>query len=592
MAIISNAEAPSVPKIETESVSAEIESAVATIGFSSASIDLSKRRLLALSLRLRQGQLQLAVVGQFKRGKSTLLNALLGAPILPSAVVPLTAIPAFIRRGSGFYLKTEMADGQKEHLAATNAADLHALLTARVTEEGNPHNSKGFIRVDVSVDAPILGEGIVFIDTPGVGSTFRHNTEAAKAALPECDVGLFVVSPEPPITDVELTYLRELSAVTNNILIILNKIDQVSGKDRARIEKFLKDTVAEGGLRSAEFLCVSARDALEAKLEGNEVKLAASGLPALEKYLVNFARDKRHSILGGSVSQKARTIVWDVLFEIETKLAVHRMPIDDLTERVRQFEAAGGHFERERKTARDILTGDRKRLLSALDEKASALRGTLEDKLNQEVDAMAAHGLSESEISVELEKAVPALFQPRLEQFESETRQMLGAVLQTQQQRGDVLIGDIRHLASTLLDIPFAAPVADDAFQIKKTPYWVTAPRETFITIPHLAESLLPAGIRLKRLKRRLAGLIGEIVIRNVENLRWAIRQNLENSIRAFETQLDDQLKLTQGATLVAMEQGLKRRMSTEDASAGEVEQLQDAKARLLVTVSELEAAS
>jgi hypothetical protein len=110
--------------------------------------------------------------------------------------------------------------------------------------------------------------------------------------------------------------------------------------------------------------------------------------------------------------------------------------------------------------------------------------------------------------------------------------------------------------------------------------------------MPHLADSFLPAGIRLKRLKRRLAEQIGEIVIRNVENLRWAIRQNLENSIRAFETQLDDQLKLTQGATLVAMEEGLKRRMSTEDASAGEVEQLRDAKARLLMTVSELEAAS
>ena len=55
-----------------------------------------RSRLLALRDRLQNERLQIAVLGQFKRGKSTFVNALLGAPVLPTAVVPLTSIATFI----------------------------------------------------------------------------------------------------------------------------------------------------------------------------------------------------------------------------------------------------------------------------------------------------------------------------------------------------------------------------------------------------------------------------------------------------------------------------------------------------------------
>jgi len=58
-----------------------------------------EKTLTSLRDRLAEGRFQLAVLGQFKRGKSTLLNALLGEDILPSSVIPLTAIPTFIRYG-------------------------------------------------------------------------------------------------------------------------------------------------------------------------------------------------------------------------------------------------------------------------------------------------------------------------------------------------------------------------------------------------------------------------------------------------------------------------------------------------------------
>ena len=124
--------------------------------------------------RLAAGRFQLAVLGQFKRGKSTLLNALLGVDALPTDVVPVTAIPTFL---------------------------------------------------EVFLPSELLACGLLLFDTPGVGSTFRHNTAAADAVLAECDAALFVVSPDPPITEVEVQFLARVRQKVERVIVVLNKID-------------------------------------------------------------------------------------------------------------------------------------------------------------------------------------------------------------------------------------------------------------------------------------------------------------------------------------------------------------------------------
>ena len=69
-------------------------------------------KLISLQERLSEGRFHLAVLGQFKRGKSTLLNALLGESLLPTSVVPLTAIPTFIRSGQNKFMMTKLAELQ------------------------------------------------------------------------------------------------------------------------------------------------------------------------------------------------------------------------------------------------------------------------------------------------------------------------------------------------------------------------------------------------------------------------------------------------------------------------------------------------
>lgn len=179
-------------------------------------------RIGALAGQLEEGCFHLAVLGQFKRGKSTLLNALLGEGVLPSSVVPLTAIPTRLRAGSRRQVRIAYLDERPDEVfAAPDAAGLSTVLGRYVTEEANPENRLGVREVEVLHPSPALAHGVALIDTPGIGSTFEHNTVTTMAHLSECDAALFLVSADPPITAVEVAFLRDVAGRVPRLFFLL-----------------------------------------------------------------------------------------------------------------------------------------------------------------------------------------------------------------------------------------------------------------------------------------------------------------------------------------------------------------------------------
>ena len=137
--------------------------------------------------KLRDNKFNLVVVGQFKRGKSTLVNALVGDDILPTAVVPLTSIVTVLRHGTEEKITVNFSDGTTEIIPREK---LHEY----VTEKLNPRNVKKVESVDISLPCRFLEGGVQLVDTPGVGSIYAHNTDAANHFLPESDATVFLMT--------------------------------------------------------------------------------------------------------------------------------------------------------------------------------------------------------------------------------------------------------------------------------------------------------------------------------------------------------------------------------------------------------------
>jgi predicted GTPase len=221
-----NDTSPTMARARSHPIASQLERAdvalVAALGCESPLV----ARVRALRRRLENERLQLAVLGQFKRGKSTFINAFLGTDLLPTAVIPLTAVATFIAwRRKPLVVVHFKGESRAEEFDAQTPAAIRDVLFRFVAEEANPENRLGVERVELFYPADILIDGTVIIDTPGVGSTLQHNTEAALQVLPESDVAFFVVSADPPITEVELDYLRRLKSKTTRIFFVLNKAD-------------------------------------------------------------------------------------------------------------------------------------------------------------------------------------------------------------------------------------------------------------------------------------------------------------------------------------------------------------------------------
>jgi GTPase Era involved in 16S rRNA processing len=105
-----------------------------------------------------------------------------------------------------------------------------------VTERDNPGNRLGVDRAVLYWPPEELRDGVFLVDTPGVGSVYRHNTEAAYDFVPEADAAVFLTLADPPISEGELRFLRNVRAEAARMFFILNKVDYLSPADRAEAE--------------------------------------------------------------------------------------------------------------------------------------------------------------------------------------------------------------------------------------------------------------------------------------------------------------------------------------------------------------------
>ena len=266
--------------------------------------EISQEAIRGLLSRLAEDRFNLVVVGQFKRGKSSLVNALLGQEVLPTSIVPLTSIITAVRYGveERALVGREGADWEEE-------VPISALVEY-VTERGNPSNEKRVTSVEVEVPSSFLKRGLYVVDTPGVGSIYQANTATTYAFLPEADAVVFVTSVESPLTETELVLVDTVRQLVHRVFFVLNKTDQVAQLDREEAIAFAERLLcARLGSDDLRIFPLSAKLGLEGKQAADRRQIRESGLAQFEEALSSFLAADRGRVLLVSLLERALRVL-------------------------------------------------------------------------------------------------------------------------------------------------------------------------------------------------------------------------------------------------------------------------------------------
>ena len=519
--------------------------------------------LHGLSNRLAGERLQLAVIGQFKRGKSSLLNALIGEEVLPSGILPVTALATSLEPGEPCVI-VGFKDGRSECFQTGNAEEMRGALRMFVSETGNPDNRKGVRDVHVRLPSPLLDAGVVLIDTPGVGSTFEHNTKAAEAALPDADVALFVLSPDPPITQVEVDYLKEARGHAARMILVLNKCDLLTAGEREETVAFVRETIrATSGMEAAEIACVSARAALEASRDDDPAALEDSGIPELRARLMRFAKEEKGDALRDAVEKKTARLIANLALENEVALRALEMPIEELARCADELQRAMGGIDLERQRARDLLAGDKLRLVQRVREQVGRVGERVREKVLSELDRRAPQSRDADELAQRLLEEMVGAFAGEFPTLQGHVASDLRSTLEQHIQTAQRIASEIRAAASGVLGIDLALEETRIDADLDLKPAWYDRRIEFLTPLPPGAfDAFLPRKGRMKRAVRRARRDLEAALVRNVEKLRWSLQQAAEESVRSFQASLDRHLDTLKGSTADAVSLALQRRQN------------------------------
>ena len=280
----------------------------------------------AVSERIAEGRFYVACVGQFKRGKSSLLNALAGSAVLPVGVLPVTSVATVLRWGERLGARVRFAGGSWRDIRPE-------VLAAYVAEENNSENKIGVEAVEVFVPSPLLSSGMCLVDTPGIGSVFAGNTMTTREFVPHVDAAIVVLGADPPISGEELALIEEVSRHVEDLFFVLNKADRLPADESNEAARFTEQVLKERlGERAAPLLMVSATERL---LSG-----PTRDWEKLESSLDRLARESGASLVREAEQRAIKRFLERLIAEIDEQRDALVRPVAESEKRIGSLSAS------------------------------------------------------------------------------------------------------------------------------------------------------------------------------------------------------------------------------------------------------------
>ena len=525
-----------------------------------------------LAQRLEQNRFHLVVVGQFKRGKTTFLNALLGEALLPVAVLPLTSVVTVLRYGRTPRAVVHFQDRRSSEISLDRLAQF-------VTEAGNPRNAKRVAYVEVFHPSHYLGGGVTLIDTPGVASVYEHNTEATYEFLPRMDAAIFITSPEPPLTSAEIEFLRDLGKQAGRIFFVMNKADAVEAGHLAEVLDFVRRSLPrELPADTDEIFPISARLALEAKQKRDHLLLERSGLPALERRIEQFLREEKNRVFQTATARRLLALAAELRMLLKLEIQAAQMPLEELQANISEFDRQLRLAGQQREDNRVLLRAGLARLSASFE---NAAREFAESRIPAVTESARRHfqasaSLPRRKLAAEMDRfiatTVRQLFEQWRSQFERQAFEEFRTVAARFQESTNELADRVRRTAGELFGIEIASlELADELAWLESTGYYTDTLLDWGLGNAPL---LLPGPLFRRYLLNRVLKAVREELDRNATRVAYDFKRRLQKSVSEFEGSLEAKLDEAVRGIRQAMDAALRKHQTDSTRVRELVEEL------------------
>lgn len=283
-----------------------------------AACSIQRRQCKLLIDKLSNSNMTIAVIGQFKRGKSTLSNCILGQNYMPVGIVPITSAV------------TKVVYGKQSAEVCFENGEIRPVeideLSAYISEQENAKNELGVKEVVIHSESDFLKNGITYVDTPGVGSFHKNNTEVAYDYMKESDAVIFLLSVDSPINQIEIDFLQSTKEYAGKFYFAVNKMDTVSAEDLEAYTSYCAGLLSE-------------------IMETSEIKLmpvsakTGEGVEELKSTILRDSSASIKEIMQESTRKKLTDIISSALKELQFYRSAMSMPYDELDEKFAALES-------------------------------------------------------------------------------------------------------------------------------------------------------------------------------------------------------------------------------------------------------------
>ncbi|MCM3729124.1 dynamin family protein [Neobacillus cucumis] len=320
------------------------------------------KKILDITKQVGNESFQIVVVGEFSRGKSTFINALLGKRILPSSARPTTTLLNVITHSAEPFIKIHYRDG-KRPAQMIDEGEFKTLVAPKEPMQGDKESELAFQKqvehfqtishAEIGHPLAFCQDGVQIIDTPGTNDLDPAREQITNSIIPKSDVAILILSAVKILSESEVSFLRDriLANDIQKVFVAINFKDELQSQHEIDQVYRFAETHLKKILLEPKIFMVAAKQALNArrKASGEELKTARgrmipvwdlndTGFIELETALADFLQYERGAVKLRKPVIRAEKLIDEILEkQIDVQIHALNLKLEDLQEKIESF---------------------------------------------------------------------------------------------------------------------------------------------------------------------------------------------------------------------------------------------------------------